>query len=61
MIFCVRSSDMIMCLFFADNIGYDDCHIEMRGLQPNPLYAQIKDEGPSKVCTVIVRAINHLL
>ena len=52
---------MIMCLFFADNIGYDDCHIEMRGLQPNPLYAQIKDEGPSKVCTVIVRAINHLL
>ncbi|KAL5475522.1 hypothetical protein EMCRGX_G025349 [Ephydatia muelleri] len=34
--------------FGIHNRGYDDCHLEMRDLQPNPVYASVKDEGPGE-------------
>lgn len=43
---------------FADNRGYIDSDLEMKGLQPNPFYAVVSDDKPGEVYTFISSTIH---
>ena len=45
--------------FYADNRGYIDSDLEMKGLQLNPFYAAVSDEKPGEVYTLF-SSITHL-
>ena len=47
----VLDASMSTFHFYADNRGYIDSDLEMKGLQQNPFYAAVSDEKPGEVYT----------